>query len=107
MSAEDRKTVPNKDHHEKRAGIAGTISGYFGQSKSAVRVGHETGVNHEDREAGDEYVPGGLLGELDVQQDEVIQRLDELNLKIERLMREWQSSFDDDDSESRSETEAA
>ncbi len=53
-----------------------------------------------------EYASGGLLGELDAKQDEVIQRLDELNVDIERLISQWQVSeaFDPD---GRSETEAA
>lgn len=82
---------------DQTPGIAGRITAYFGSSdpKSDDAVELATDVD---------YVPGGLLGELDVQQDEVIRRLDELNLKIERLMREWQQTSDDD---SASDSEAA
>jgi hypothetical protein len=33
--------------------------------------------------------PGSLLEELDRRQDEVLEQLDDLNLKIEALLNEW------------------
>lgn len=48
----------------------------------------------EDGEIFDEsddsdVLPGGLLADLDAQQNEVLRRLDLLNAEIERLVKEW------------------
>ena len=40
-------------------------------------------------------VSGGLLAELDAQQDDVIRRLDRLNHRIEQLMRDWSRAASD------------
>ena len=77
---------------EGRQRTAGTKSAYLGVVRSA-----EEGPLRQVREH--DFIPGGLLGELDVQQDEVIRRLDELNQEIERLMRQWQPCKDTTESD--------